>query len=82
MPKYPLVVGRYLCSKAAEGPKIVYVVLPFSRRWIGITDKVRNLCQQYSSDLRACGLHVEVRVSFRKGSIPLAKLVENSRVGR
>ena len=55
--------------------RIVRLILPFSRKWSGLAQKVAAIVSLWQSNLLSVGLNVRVQVSYSSGGVPLWSLL-------
>ena len=73
-------IANFLPEPMLVPPKIVRVVLPFSRRLVGLSRKISEVQAAWEGALKCLGWNIRLQVSYSKGSRPLAALVNNSNV--
>jgi hypothetical protein len=67
--------GRHLVPCREQQYRIIRLILPFSRRWVGLASKLHVLQSKWEQFLALIGVNIRLQVSFRKGGQALTSIV-------
>ncbi len=64
-------ITQWFPSPKLDPRKVIRVIFPFSRKWAGLSKKIRDLESSWLGLFRNAGLNLSVQVSFSNGGVPL-----------